>query len=132
MSERSKNSMKTNFPANAINERRHSNFVNLKIIQRDGRHCFINARVGNTVLEEAMASGIDIEAVCDGNLECTTCHVIMKSDEYASIKEPSEEEKDMLAIAHGLKPTSRLACQLIVECKMNNWSFAVATPDMIL
>ncbi|CAF4800033.1 unnamed protein product, partial [Rotaria socialis] len=42
-----------------------------------------------------------------------------------TLPEPVEEENDMLDLAYGLTPTSRLACQIIVEPRMKDWIFVV-------
>lgn len=43
---------------------------------------------------------------CEGSLACSTCHVIVESDEYYSrMKEPCEDELDMLDLAFGLTAT---------------------------
>ncbi|MCE9684925.1 MULTISPECIES: ISC system 2Fe-2S type ferredoxin [Shewanella] len=70
----------------------------------------IEAKVGETILDVALRSGINIEHACEKSCACTTCHVIVREgfDEL----EPSEElEDDMLDKAWGLEPESRLSCQ---------------------
>lgn len=54
---------------------------------------------------------IDIGA-CEGSLACSTCHVILDAKSYAKLKEPTDEENDMLDLAFGLTSTSRLGCQV--------------------
>lgn len=50
---------------------------------------------------------------CEGSLACSTCHVILEPDVYAKLEEPCEDELDMLDLAFGLTPTSRLGCQVL-------------------
>ena len=53
---------------------------------------------------------------CGGSCACSTCHVIVESDEmYEKMPEPDDDENDMLDLAFGLTETSRLGCQV----KMN-------------
>ncbi|MEL0145222.1 MAG: 2Fe-2S iron-sulfur cluster-binding protein, partial [Alphaproteobacteria bacterium] len=58
--------------------------------------------------------GIDIEGACEGAMACSTCHVIVDPNWYDRLDEPTEDEEDMLDLAPGLKPTSRLGCQIII------------------
>ena len=72
---------------------------------------------GTTVLEAALLHDIDLDHSCDGNLACSTCHVYVcsGSDRTSS---PSRDEEDMLDSAIGVRPNSRLACQLEVYADM--------------
>lgn len=43
---------------------------------------------------------------CEGTLTCSTCHVILKKEDYDKLPEkPSEEEMDMLDLAYELTDT---------------------------
>ena len=56
---------------------------------------------------------------CDGSLACSTCHVVVLSQEvYDALPEPEEEELDMLDLAFGLTDTSRLGCQIKLDKKL--------------
>lgn len=69
----------------------------------------------DTLMTVAIANRIDMEATCNGQLACSTCHVVLDDALFAKLKQshpPTEEELDMLDTAWGLTPTSRLACQL--------------------
>ena len=74
----------------------------------------IDAPSGKTVLEIAWANGIDIEGACEGVMACSTCHVIVPGDWFDRLDEPSEDEDDMLDLAWGVGPTSRLGCQITI------------------
>ena len=65
------------------------------------------------------------KGACEGTLSCSTCHLILEKNHYDQLKPPSDEENDMLDLAYGLTDTSRLGCQIIVEEKMNDWTFVV-------
>ena len=62
---------------------------------------------------------------CEGTLSCSTCHLILRKEDYDHLKPPNDEENDMLDLAFGLQPTSRLGCQINVESKMEGWVFVV-------
>ena len=83
-------------------------------VEPDGTRREVEAPLGLSVLEIAHRNDVDIEGACDGSLACSTCHVIVDADCYDRIKEPSEDEEDMLDLAFGLTATSRLGCQIIM------------------
>ena len=44
-------------------------------------------------------------AACEKSIACSTCHVILDSDVYDVLEEPSDDENDMLDMAFGLTDT---------------------------
>jgi len=83
-------------------------------IERDGNRKEVDAPVGLSVLEIAHCNDVDIEGACEGSLACSTCHVIVDKGWYGRLEDPSEDEEDMLDLAWGLTPTSRLGCQIVL------------------
>lgn len=83
--------------------------------------------VGTTVLEAAHNNDINLEGACEGSLACSTCHVIVEEKFYNTLEEPSEDEEDMLDLAFGLSPTSRLGCQIIMTKELDGLTLVV--PD---
>jgi 2Fe-2S ferredoxin len=83
--------------------------------------------VGTTVLEAAHNNDIELEGACEGSLACSTCHVIVDKDFYSKLEEPTEDEEDMLDLAFGLSPTSRLGCQIIMTKELDGLTLVV--PD---
>lgn len=81
----------------------------------DGTRKVVDAEDGLSVLEVAHKNHIDLEGACEGSLACATCHVIVAPEWYGKLPEATEEEEDMLDMAFGLTPTSRLGCQIIVS-----------------
>lgn len=75
----------------------------------------VEAPDGLSILEVARQNDIAIEGACEGSLACSTCHVIVEQDFFDILEEPSEDEEDMLDLAFGLTPTSRLGCQIRVS-----------------
>ena len=65
-----------------------------------------------SVLDIALAAGVDIEHACGGVCACSTCHVIVKEG-FETCPEPTEDEDDQLEEAPGLSLRSRLACQCV-------------------
>lgn len=65
-----------------------------------------------SLLDLAQALGMPLEGTCEGQMACSTCHVIVADDDFAKLRAPSEGEEDMLDLAAGARRTSRLACQI--------------------
>jgi 2Fe-2S ferredoxin len=80
----------------------------------DGTRRDIDATTGETLLQIAWDNHIDIEGACGGVMACSTCHVIVEPAQIDRLERPSEEEDEMLDLAWGLKPTSRLGCQIVM------------------
>ena len=49
---------------------------------------------------------------CGGETACSTCHLYIDATSFKKLPEISEAEEDMLDLAAGLKPNSRLGCQV--------------------
>ncbi|NQW23820.1 MAG: 2Fe-2S iron-sulfur cluster binding domain-containing protein [SAR202 cluster bacterium] len=84
----------------------------ITFIEPDGKRLEFQAGPGDTLLEVAQENGIDLEGSCEGCMACSTCHVIVDGNWFSRLEPPSDDEKDMLDLAYGLTPTSRLGCQV--------------------
>ncbi len=81
--------------------------------------------IGTTVLEAAHNNDIDLEGACEGSLACSTCHVIVEEKFYNMLEASSEDEEDMLDLAFGLTPTSRLGCQITMTKELDGLTLVV-------
>lgn len=88
--------------------------VTVTFVLHDGEEIEASGETGATVLELAQSAGVDIEGACEGNMACSTCHVVVDDASFSKLPEPSEDEEEMLDLATGLKRTSRLGCQIEV------------------
>jgi 2Fe-2S ferredoxin len=91
----------------------------MTFIVRGGVHKEVDAPVGFTVLDIAHRNDVDIEGACEGQMACSTCHVIVAEEWYGKLPPPREEEEDMLDLAFGLTRTSRLGCQIVITEKLD-------------
>lgn len=80
----------------------------------DGVEMPVDVETGTTVLQAAWDNKINIEGACEGVMACSTCHVIVAQDDFDKLDDPSDEEEDLLDLAWGVRPTSRLGCQIVV------------------
>ena len=85
----------------------------VRFISADGRHVQeVRASAGDRLLDVAQNAGQPLEGTCEGQMACSTCHVIVAPDWFARLPEASEEEEDMLDLAAHVARTSRLSCQI--------------------
>tara|TARA_A100001011_G_scaffold394918_2_gene488451 strand:- start:471 stop:782 length:312 start_codon:yes stop_codon:yes gene_type:complete len=82
---------------------------------QDGTQHEIDVEEGITLMEVGRDNNLGIEGTCGGSLSCATCHVIIDKEWYEKVGKPSEDEEDMLDLAFGLEPTSRLGCQIRID-----------------
>ena len=67
------------------------------------------------------------EVACHGIAACSTCHIIIVNDEYfKNLKDPDEQELDMLDLAYEPVSTSRLGCQ--IKFKKNDDGIVIKIP----
>lgn len=93
--------------------------VAIIFVSPDGEETKVSGEVGSTLLETAQSVGLDIEGVCEGNMACSTCHMVVEKKFFTILPEASDDEEEMLDLASGLKPTSRLGCQVTVTNDLN-------------
>lgn len=83
----------------------------------------IEGKVGQTLMSAAVAAGIEIEAACDGNCACSTCHVYINENYFDMLDPATDEEEDMLDLALFVQPNSRLACQIVLRNNLDGLEF---------
>jgi ferredoxin len=71
-----------------------------------------DAPAGERLLDIAQADGQPLEGTCEGQMACSTCHVIVAADDFGKLPPASEEEEDLLDLASHVTRHSRLACQI--------------------
>jgi ferredoxin len=81
----------------------------------------VTGKIGESLLDVSFREKVlsdSMEWACGGVAACSTCHVIVDKAHFARLPPPDEAEMDMLDLASGLTPCSRLACQikLTEEC----------------
>lgn len=89
--------------------------VTVRFITADGKVTETLADEGLSLLEAGQAAGMPLEGTCEGQMACSTCHVVVSADWFERLKDASEEEEDMLDLAVGVTRTSRLSCQITLS-----------------
>ncbi len=72
------------------------------------------SEAGETLLAVGQAAGQPLEGTCEGQMACSTCHVIVDAEWFSQLPRASEEEEDMLDLAACATRHSRLACQIML------------------
>ncbi|KAG9004885.1 hypothetical protein FRB95_004277 [Tulasnella sp. JGI-2019a] len=98
----------------------------IPFVTYDGSIIFVPASAGDSLMKVAKSAGVpSIEGVCDGKLECATCHLYIPprptDAALAPIPAISEAEEDMLDYAIGRRDESRLGCQIPVTKELVHW-----------
>ena len=99
----------------------------VNFIKPDGSAHIISVDEGTTLMEAGRDNNMGIEGTCGGSLSCATCHVIFSEEDYARVGAPSDDEMDMLDLAFGVTPTSRLGCQIRMSDELDG--LTVQVPD---
>ena len=81
-------------------------------IERDGTTREVEGKPGDRLLDLAQNAGEPLEGTCEGQMACSTCHVIVDAADFMKLPPATEEEEDMLDLAAGATRYSRLSCQI--------------------
>ncbi len=104
--------------------------IRVRFVSADGsRVSEVEAGVGERLLDVAQADGQPLEGTCEGQMACSTCHVVVDAADFAKLPRASEEEEDMLDLAAGVTRHSRLACQIWLDEQMG--SLTVRMPGAV-
>jgi 2Fe-2S ferredoxin len=89
--------------------------VQVRFIGFDGEETRVDVQPGYSLMEGAIANGIDgIEAACGGNSYCGTCRVYVDPAWFEKTGARTETELTILESIDDPEPTLRLSCQIQV------------------
>ena len=86
--------------------------VRVTFVTAEGQRIAAQGEAGSRLLEVAQAAGLPLEGTCEGQMACSTCHVVIAREWFSLIEPACEDEEDMLDLAAGVTGTSRLSCQI--------------------
>ena len=91
----------------------------IRFLSADGNQVSeVDAPAGERLLDIAQADGQPLEGTCEGQMACSTCHVVVAAEDFANLPPASEEEEDLLDLAAHVTRHSRLACQIVLTDKL--------------
>ena len=100
--------------------------IRIRFISADGAQIReVDAPAGERLLSVAQADGQPLEGTCEGQMACSTCHVIVEAADFDKLPPASEEEEDLLDLAASVTRTSRLSCQIWLDEAWENLTVRV-------
>jgi len=99
--------------------------VEVNFVTAEGGQVKAEAETGANLLDVAQAAGMALEGTCEGQMACSTCHVIVADEWFAKLGAASAEEEDMLDLAAGVQRTSRLSCQIELSDELDGIEISV-------
>jgi len=101
--------------------------VHIVFIDHDGTRREVDAHEGLSVMEVAVANRIPgIDGDCGGACACGTCHVYVDPVWMERFPPPNDLESKMLRMTVEPQANSRLACQIVLDPKLDG--VTVTTP----
>ncbi|WP_018076077.1 2Fe-2S iron-sulfur cluster-binding protein [Novosphingobium nitrogenifigens] len=89
--------------------------VRVTFVTADGRKVEAEGVPGQRLLEVGQNIGMPLEGTCEGQMACSTCHVIVAAEWFDRLAGAADDEEDMLDLAAGVTRTSRLSCQIVLS-----------------
>ena len=90
--------------------------MKVKFVSADGDSvCEVEGKAGDRLLDLAQANGQPLEGTCEGQMACSTCHVIVDAADFDKLPPASADEDDLLDLAASVTRTSRLSCQIWLD-----------------
>ena len=100
--------------------------VRIKFVSADGEQTVnVTAAEGDNLLTVAQIHDQPLEGTCEGQMACSTCHVILPPEDFDKLPEATEMEEDMLDLAAGARRTSRLACQITLTQELDGMTLHI-------
>ncbi len=66
--------------------------VRVVFVTAEGNKVEASAEAGQRLLEVAQNADMPLEGTCEGQMACSTCHVIVAPDWFGKLPRASEEE----------------------------------------
>lgn len=101
--------------------------LTVSFVDQRGNVVEANAEPGDNLLRVGQAAGLPLEGTCEGQMACSTCHVVVAAEWFDKLSSASDEEEDMLDFAAGVRRTSRLSCQ--IDLSMEHDGLSVSIPS---
>jgi 2Fe-2S ferredoxin len=100
--------------------------INIVVVDREGqRHELVAPTDMNMNLMEVCKSyELPVKGTCGGMAMCASCHCYVESDH--PLKEPSDDEEDMLDQAFFVEDNSRLGCQIFMNSDLEGLTITLA------
>ena len=104
--------------------------IKVCFVTADGERKLVEAEPGDNLLALGQSAGMPLEGTCEGQMACSTCHVVIAKKWFARLKPASEDEEDMLDLAAGVSALSRLSCQIVMSDALAGIRVRIADPQL--
>jgi len=106
-----------------------SDTIKVTVIDRNGQAHELDAPtdMNMNMMELCKAYELPVEGTCGGMALCASCHMYIESDH--ELKDPSDEEEDMLDQAFFVEDNSRLGCQIHLRPELDGLLVRLAAAD---
>ena len=100
--------------------------INIVVVDREGqRHEIVAPTDMNMNLMEVCKSyELPVKETCGGMAMCASCHCYVESDHQ--LKDPSDDEENMLDQAFFVEDNSRLGCQIFMHPDLKGLAITLA------
>jgi 2Fe-2S ferredoxin len=98
----------------------------IRVTDQAGHEHELEGLDGWRVMEVIRDWGLNIKAECGGSCSCATCHVYVDEAWMNKLRDPSEDEEDLLFSTLDKKPTSRLSCQILLNDDLDGLKVTLA------
>ena len=75
----------------------------------------VEGKAGDRLLDLGQANGQPLEGTCEGQMACSTCHVVVDAGDFDKLPPASADEDDLLDLAASVTRTSPLSCQIWLD-----------------
>ncbi|PKP91864.1 MAG: 2Fe-2S ferredoxin [Alphaproteobacteria bacterium HGW-Alphaproteobacteria-14] len=99
--------------------------ITITFVDPYGKRVETACEAGDNLLRAGQAAGLPLEGTCEGQMACSTCHVIVAAEWFDRLPPAADEEEDMLDFAAGARRTSRLSCQIEVTAALDGLTVSV-------
>ena len=93
--------------------------VAITFVTAQGERVSAEGEPGEALLDVAQAAGMPLEGTCEGQMACSTCHVIVAPEWFGRLPPAVDDEEDMLDLAADVARTSRLSCQIVLTPELD-------------
>ncbi|MDB5789066.1 2Fe-2S iron-sulfur cluster-binding protein [Caballeronia mineralivorans] len=101
------------------------------IVTPDGVGTRVEVPDGRSVLDACRKSGLPMEGLCGGEMDCSTCHVIVDPIWFDKLPAATEDEEDMLDLIPSVTETSRLGCQVKITAALDGLTLKLPAENKV-
>ena len=104
--------------------------ITIHVKDREGREHAVEAHANDHLMEVLREFDWGVAAICGGMCSCATCHVFVDADWAAKLDQRQDDELELLEGTECYQPdTSRLACQIVMNDKLDGIRLVVAPEE---